>query len=290
MGSGREVRVVMFTDLVGYSAISQKDDALAVQLLDNHFKLMRPIIKKYKGTIIKTIGDALMVSFKDSMSAVNCAVEMQQKMKDDNKKFKKKIERLKMRIGLHKGEVIIKDNDLFGDDVNIAARIEPQADATGICVSKVVYDEVYRSLNVYAKSIGKKPLKNIKSPPKLYKINPYKNSTFLGRLTFKLSVLVIVLALGVVARVIHTHKTKGEIAIVAKLLGETKRDDFQKKSAEFMNYARIQTKSLKEEGKNVSKLEKFLQQMEILKQNNNFDAFENHKTLYETEYSKLVNQ
>jgi class 3 adenylate cyclase len=177
----KEIVAILFTDLVGYSALTQKDEALALELLNLHHTQMTPILKRFKGTIIKTIGDAFMVKFEDPLDAVNCAIRMQQEIAEGNRK-EKKARRLKMRVGIHYGEVVVRDNDIFGDAVNIAARLEPQAKAEQICISEEVYKSVKREVTVVIKSIGKKPLKNISAPVQLYMVNPHRKPSFFNHL------------------------------------------------------------------------------------------------------------
>lgn len=159
----------MFTDIAGYSALSQQNEALALELLDEHFRLLRPLIPKHQGTEIKTIGDAFMASFASPLNAVRCALAMQKVLGIHNASAEMQ-HQIKLRIGIHLGDVEHRAGDLFGDGVNIASRIEPLAEPGGICISQQVYDHVYGKLDTALVSIGKPPLKNIQTPVEVYKV------------------------------------------------------------------------------------------------------------------------
>ncbi len=165
----RRLAAIMFTDIVGYSAFTQQNEALALELLNTHFKLLRPIIKKYNGHEIKTIGDAFMVAFSSSLQGVQCAIEMQQILYARNLTVEEQ-EQIHIRIGIHLGDIEERDNDAFGDGVNIASRIEPFAEKGGICISRQVYDQVQNKLDERLASLGNKSLKNIQTPVEVFKV------------------------------------------------------------------------------------------------------------------------
>ena len=119
------------------------------------------LIKKSGGTVIKTIGDSVMATFKSAVHAVNCAKAIQEELKGKP---------LKIRIGLHLGEVAHKDGDAYGHNVNIAARIESKAPPAGIAVSEDIYKQVHGKVQHKFKMVGYVELKNIKEPIKLYKV------------------------------------------------------------------------------------------------------------------------
>ena len=114
---------IMFTDIVGYSAMINKDENHALQLLETHDKIIEPIIAHYKGNIIKNIGDAIFAEFPDARSGMNTAIEIQSTLVSRNA-ISEKNDLIRIRIGLHTGDVIRKDNDLFGHDINICSRID----------------------------------------------------------------------------------------------------------------------------------------------------------------------
>ena len=115
----------MFTDIVGYSALTQRDEKMGLQLFDIHNELIRPVFSMHNGTEVKTIGDSFLVEFSSALNATECALELQKVLHEYNEKATK--ERLLVRVGIHVGDVVHRGRDVFGDAVNIASRIEPLA-------------------------------------------------------------------------------------------------------------------------------------------------------------------
>jgi small GTP-binding protein len=162
---GRRLAAIMFTDIVGFSKKMECDEDNTVRLLDRHCDIIRPLLKKHHGTEIKTIGDAFMVMFRSAADAVKCAVEIQEAHRESGGG-------LVPRIGIHIGDLIFKNGDVFGDSVNIAARIEPLADPGGICISEDVYSIVKKKIRLNAVKMENVSMKNIKDPPGVYKVLP----------------------------------------------------------------------------------------------------------------------
>ena len=173
----RKIATIMFTDIVGYTAITGKDEALALRVLAAQKKVLRPVFEKYGGLEIKTIGDAFLVEFTDALSAVNCAVEIQRKLQHQTLAGHE----TQLHIGIHEGEVIHRAGDVFGDVVNIAARIEPLAQPGEICISRQVYDQILNKTDYAISSLGPKNLKNVQHPVEVYNVSPGK--TLRDRLT-----------------------------------------------------------------------------------------------------------
>ena len=166
----------MFTDVVGYTALSQYNEALAMELLEEHRKLMRPFFPKYNGREVKTIGDAFLVEFASALEAVRCAFAMQNAMHDLNSK-RPEARMIQIRIGVHSGDVIHSQNDVYGDAVNVASRIESLADPGGICVSEEVYKQTKNKFELPMSSIGKKELKNVTEPVEVFRVvEPWQQS------------------------------------------------------------------------------------------------------------------
>jgi len=163
----RQLVTMMITDMVGYSALTQEDDTLALQLLDEHREICRKQFDRFEGKEIKTTGDGFLVEFAIPAAAVECAVEIQNAFKDRNDRSPDRA--ILLRIGIHFDNVIHQDGDVFGNGVNIASRLEPLSDAGGVCISLPVYEQV-RGLDLSFVSLGKQPLKNIQDPLEIYKI------------------------------------------------------------------------------------------------------------------------
>ncbi len=162
----RKLAAIMFTDIVGYTAITQKDEALALRILQAQKEVLTPIFQKHNGIPIKTIGDAFLVEFDNALDAVNCAGEVQKLLKTQ----KLAGHETQLHIGIHVGDVVHREGDVFGDAVNIAARIEPLAEPGGVCISRQVYDQVWNKTDYKMTPLGTKDLKNVQYPTEVYKV------------------------------------------------------------------------------------------------------------------------
>jgi class 3 adenylate cyclase/putative methionine-R-sulfoxide reductase with GAF domain len=160
---------LMFTDIVGYSALASNNEALAFDLLEEHRTLLRRLFPIYGGDENKTIGDAFFVEFGSAMDAVQCAIEIQTSLYERNL-FAESGRKLQIRIGIHLGDIIDSEGDSYGDPVNIAARVESLAEPGGICITQQVLDHVERQLELQVRSIKKNKLKNMGTPTKLYQV------------------------------------------------------------------------------------------------------------------------
>jgi TolB-like protein/tetratricopeptide (TPR) repeat protein len=161
----------MFTDVVGFTAIAQENEELAMKLLDGQRRIVRPLIAKHKGREVKTIGDAFLVEFASSLEAVNCAGEIQAALKDAT--MGDPPTRIALRIGIHLGDVIHAAGDVAGDAVNVASRIEPLAPPGGICVSAQVRDSVGNRTQYAFNSLGTPKLKNVTAPVEVYQVSGF---------------------------------------------------------------------------------------------------------------------
>jgi adenylate cyclase len=174
----RKLAAIMFTDMVGYSALTQKDEALALRVLEEHRAIIRPLLTKHGGREIKTIGDAFLVEFSSALAATACAIEIQKTL------FERAESRpgghaVQLRIGLHVGDVIYKENDVFGDGINIAARIEPLAEPGGICISEDVARQIQNKIDYSLVRLGTGELKNINLTVDIYRvIRPWEKRHF----------------------------------------------------------------------------------------------------------------
>ena len=130
----RQPLAVMFTDIKGYTSLTSKDEMLALSLVDKKRSILQPLLKKHKGTFVKEMGDGTVTYFKDPSQATDCAIKLQEQVYDDKN--------LNIRIGIHYGDTIIKNKDVFGDTVNIASRIESLGIPGGVFISKEARDQI----------------------------------------------------------------------------------------------------------------------------------------------------
>ncbi len=149
----RKLAAIMFTDIAGYTEQMSKDQDVAFSLLETKQKALRPLIKKHNGTLIKQMGDGTLSHFPSAVDASNCSIELQKAIKDH--------ENLNVRIGVHLGDTMFKDDDVFGDGVNIASRLERMSPPGGVLVSKNVYDELVSRKGYDGVSLGLQALKGI---------------------------------------------------------------------------------------------------------------------------------
>jgi adenylate cyclase len=165
----RRLAAIMFTDMVGYSALAQRDQQLALDLLEEHRRLLREIFPRYNGAEIKTIGDAFLVEFGSALEAAQCAIEIQRALSKRN--LDVAVDRkIQLKIGIHIGDVVHREGDVYGDGVNIASRIEPLAGAGGICISMDVERQIRNALEAKFEKYSPAQLKNIELPMDLFRI------------------------------------------------------------------------------------------------------------------------
>lgn len=165
----RKLVAIMFTDMVGITALGQTNEPLSLAMLQEQRKLVRPIIASHQGTEIKTMGDAFLVEFTSALDAARCAYDLQRASREYNISLPEE-RRVNLRIGIHLGDVVEDDGDISGDAVNVASRIEPLAESGGVCLTRQVYDHVSNKFELPLESIGVRQLKNIQSPLEIYRM------------------------------------------------------------------------------------------------------------------------
>ncbi|MFI5237141.1 MAG: adenylate/guanylate cyclase domain-containing protein, partial [Ignavibacteriales bacterium] len=163
----RRLSAIMFTDMVGYSALSQKNETLALELLEEHRKILRLIFQNHSGREIDTAGDSFFTEFHSAVQAAECAIEIQTTLLKRNV-IVETAKQIKVRIGLHIGDVVQIGENVHGDGVNIAARLEPLCTPEGICLSEDFARAVQNKLNYPVIKKGEVNLKNIFSPMTIY--------------------------------------------------------------------------------------------------------------------------
>ena len=167
----------MFTDMVGYTTLGQRNETLSLALVEEQRKVIRPILARHHGREVKTIGDAFLVDFPNAVDAVRCAYDIQRAIRELNLSLASD-KRIHLRIGVHVGEVVESQGDILGDAVNVASRIEPLAEVGGICVSRQVYDFVRNKTDIPLSSMGSMALKNVSEPMEVYKmVLPWEKET-----------------------------------------------------------------------------------------------------------------
>ena len=171
MASSRQLAAIMFTDIVGYTALMGKDEKRAFEILKKNREIQKPLTKHYNGTWIKELGDGVLASFHTVTDAVFCAAAIHQACS--------KTEGLQLRIGIHLGEVIFENNDVFGDGVNIASRLQAMASPGSTWVSEAVYKNLVNKKEITSEFIKEETLKNVSEPVKVYEITVKEISGYL---------------------------------------------------------------------------------------------------------------
>jgi len=165
----RRLSALMITDMVGYTRLSQRNEALALRLLDEHNRLIRDSVLSHGGREVKHTGDGFLLEFPSALQAVSCSIDIQRRLYDRND-HSSEPEKFNVRIGLHVGDVVDRGGDVFGDGVNIASRIEPLAAPGGVCLSQTVQAQVWNKIDRPLESLGTKELKNIDLPMEVFRI------------------------------------------------------------------------------------------------------------------------
>ena len=161
--SNKKLKAIVFTDIVNFTKLSAENEQKALEIIDKQRDLLQPIVFKYNGEWLKEIGDGLLFSFDSSLDAVRCSIEIQETLRD--------VGELNIRIGIHQGDIFIKDGDVFGDDVNIASRVEAFSPVGGISISDKVNMDIAGVADIKTKFLGHRKLKGVGQDTKIYCIN-----------------------------------------------------------------------------------------------------------------------
>ena len=159
----------MYTDMVGYTTLGQKNESLSLALVEEQRKIIRPVLARHNGREIKTMGDAFLVEFPNALDAVRCAYDIQRATREFNVSMPSE-KRIHLRIGLHLGDVVESQGDISGDAVNVASRIEPLAEDGGVCLSRQIYESTHNKFEAPMVSIDVKTLKNVSEPMEVYRM------------------------------------------------------------------------------------------------------------------------
>jgi adenylate cyclase len=170
----RKLVAIMFTDIAGFSRQMGADEAGTLRLLTAHNQIVQQAVAEYSGHVIKTVGDGFLVDFPSVVNAVQCAQRIQDRFRTHNTE-KKANEQIHIRIGIHSGDIVQRDGDVFGDGVNVASRLQALAEPDTICISHTVYQEVEKKLPLgTVVSLGRPKLKNITQRFRVYALLPEK--------------------------------------------------------------------------------------------------------------------
>ena len=165
----RRLAAIMFTDMVGFTALTQSDETQSLGVLERHNRLLRPIFPKFHGREVKPMGDSFLAEFDSALDATNCAVEIQRVLHDYNRSSGEGW-KIVLRIGIHLGDVVHKEGDVLGDAVNIASRLQPLAEPEGVCISEQVYYQVMNKVPYPMAKLEPHVLKGIRSPVEVYRV------------------------------------------------------------------------------------------------------------------------
>jgi len=164
----RRLAAIMYTDIAGFTPLAQEDEPGALHLLQEQDRLFRPILEAHHGRKVKSMGDGLLIEFPNALDAVECGVALQHKVHERN--TQRDSQPLRIRVGIHLGDVQRRGIDILGDAVNIASRIEPLAEPGGVCLSAQVYDQVRNKVACPLEKLGTKTLKGVREPIDVYRV------------------------------------------------------------------------------------------------------------------------
>lgn len=215
-GSGtRKLAAIMFTDIKNFSGRMQRDEDAAMRMLQVHNTMMQSTVAKYSGKVVKIMGDAFLVSFNSVVSATQCALEAQQNFYQYNLQFKSDDDKILVRIGIHLGDVIETEKDIFGDGVNIASRLQSIAEAGGLTISESVYQQVKNKLNIRVLNLGVPQLKGIKEAIKVYQVIVIPSDKARGTIATNLYVLRTILRRKKTKRIVGIAAGTAALLVVA---------------------------------------------------------------------------
>jgi len=196
----RRILAIMFTDVVGYTALTERDEAAAVRVRDRHRQLVDTLVKQFDGEVVDATGDESLSIFPSALRAVDCALALQGALRSHPD--------LRLRIGIHLGDVLRRGGEVIGEGVNVASRIRPLSEPGGVCVSEPVYQMVRSRSHVTARALGPQTLKSVAAPVSVYALTASDPAQLAPRarrprsrvLVALLGIAAIAIALGVAKR------------------------------------------------------------------------------------------
>src|SRR2546425_6470769 len=172
----RKLAALLSADVKGYSRLMGEDEEATICTLIAYRQVMAALIVQYRGRVVDSPGDNLLAEFASAVDAVQCAIAIQQALKTKNTDLPAE-RRMEFRIGINVGDVIVEGPQIYGDGVNIAARLEALAEGGGICLSGTVYDQVENKLPLSYESLGEQTVKNIAKPVRVYRVQSEAETT-----------------------------------------------------------------------------------------------------------------
>ena len=171
-GFKRKLAAILSADVEGYSRLMDDDEEATVRTLTSYRTAITELVQQFRGRIVDTPGDNILAEFASVVESVNCAVEIQRELAERNAELPDS-RRMEFRIGVNLGDVIEEEGRIYGDGVNIAARVESLSEAGGICISGRAHDQVENKLELEYEDLGKHEVKNISRPIQVYRVLSY---------------------------------------------------------------------------------------------------------------------
>jgi adenylate cyclase len=173
----RRLAAILAADVVGYARLMEHDEAGTLAALRaRHRTILAPLVARHEGRIVKLMGDGVLAEFGSAVNAVQCGLALQERMAAVNASLPE-TQHVVWRIGINLGEVVVEGDDLFGDGVNVAARLQALVEPGGICISGKVRDEVDRKISVAFDDMGERALKNMASPVRIYRLRSWPSAS-----------------------------------------------------------------------------------------------------------------
>ena len=215
----RKLTAILSADAVGYSRLMAEDETTTVKTLASHRKIMASLIKQHRGRVVDSPGDNLLAEFSSVVDAVQCAVAVQSEFQTRNAELAEN-RKMEFRIGINLGDVIDEEDRIYGDGVNVAARLEALADPGGVCVSKTAFDQIETKLPLGYEYLGQQSVKNIPKPVGAYRVLMKPDAVgkvigekrFLGRVSRRTAmaafIILVMVAGGLIGWNIYLHQSK----------------------------------------------------------------------------------
>ena len=171
-GFKRKLAAILSADVEGYSRLMDDDEEATVRTLTSYRTVIANLVQQFRGRIVDSQGDNILAEFPSVVDSVNCTVEIQRDLAERNAELSDN-RKMQFRIGINLGDVIEEDGRIYGDGVNIAARVESLSEAGGVCISGRAYDQVENKLGLEYKDLGEHQVKNIARPIQVYRVLSY---------------------------------------------------------------------------------------------------------------------